>query len=365
MLKLADKKIVFLFTPGPIGGAEKIVIGGVNALIQSGLNVELWVIKEERVPQVGAKFIDLATSAGLKCRTFSSNSIFDFNLLSELRKAFAQTVPDIVHAHGFKAAFYGRLSTAGAFIITHHGKTGHTLKVRIYEYLELMMMKKSSAVIAVSNEMKNNLISTGVKPTKVHLVENFLTFSPIPREVHNEPKIKLVFIGRLSPEKGCQVLIEALIKLNDPTVHLKILGDGIEKINLEQMVSNSTIKSQVDFLGFTKDVTPHLAQADVLIMPSFREGQPLTLIEACIMGLPVIASNVGGIPELVHDNQNGFLFKAGDIDELASKIELFKHEKLNLNKAAEKIKSSYLDRFDAFTWSKNTQTVYQTVLSQR
>lgn len=365
MLKLNDHKIIFLFTPGPIGGAEKVVIGGIEALRHSGLNVELWLIREERVHHVPDAFIELASQSNITCRTFSSHSIFDLNLLMELRKAFNEAAPTIVHAHGFKAAFYGKLSAPGTFIITHHGKTGHTLKVRIYEFLELLMMKRSAAVIAVSNEMKNMLVSSGVESKKVHLVENFLTLKPAPRDAINGNKLDLLFVGRLSPEKGCQVLIEALIKMNDPEIKLTVLGDGVERQNLANMVNNSSSKDKITFLGFTKEVAQHMSKADALVMPSFREGQPLTLIEACIMGLPVIASNVGGIPELVRNNQNGFLFEAGNVNDLIEKLVKFKNNKVALNKSAEEMKKSYSERFDSETWSRNTQKIYQTVLSQR
>ena len=323
MHKLQGKKIIFLFTPGPIGGAEKIVLYGINALIKEKVDIALWVIKEERVPHVVEEFIELIKDEGINPLIFSSHRIYDRKLLKNLRNSFSKSSPAIIHAHGFKAAFYAHFSApkSSDIIITHHGKTGHTLKVKLYEFIEDQMMKRSEAVIAVSQDMKKKLSTAGIKENKIVVVENFMTTTIVPIVPNNKLPIKLLFVGRLSPEKGCSILIEAMIKLDQKKFNLTVLGDGVEKVELQRKVKEFGLNESITFTGFKKNVNEYMSACDAIVMPSFREGQPLTLIEACCMGLPVVASNVGGIPELVKENINGYLCRPGDPSELALALE--------------------------------------------
>lgn len=360
-----SKEIVFLFTPGPMGGAEKIVLKGLSALRKRGHKAELWIIKEERVPHITQTFVELVEQENIPFKIIPCQKTIDFHLLRTLKRRFRRSRPALIHAHGFKATFYGKLAAPkkSRFIVTHHGKTGHTWKVRIYEWLELLMMRKADAVIAVSDTMKQKLVSSKVKSEKIHHIDNFLTTETKMKGVSDEKILQLIFVGRLSPEKGCESLINALIALKDPQIHLSILGDGSERQSLENLVRLHKLGSKIKFYGFQQDVASFMSKADALIMPSFREGQPLTLIEACCMGLPVLGSNVGGIPELVEHGRNGLLFQPGDIESIAKTIHLFKHQRQYLNQEAETSKDALVRRFSPEAWAGSTAYVYQTVLS--
>lgn len=366
MGKLDSKKIIFLFTPGPIGGAEKIVANGIRALIEEGVDVSLWVIKEERVPHVTEAFVQLLNEISVVTRQFSSYKIFDRTLLANLKLALSEVKPDIIHAHGFKAAFYGKLSAPAstALIITHHGKSAHTLKVRLYEFIEDQIMKSSSAVIAVSQDMKRTLTKVGIKESNITVVENFLTTEIIKKQPTDESTLKILFVGRLSPEKGCSILVEAIKKLEKEKIVLTILGDGIERENLEIKVKELNLDQIIHFAGFKQNVNEYMASSDAIVMPSYREGQPLTLIEACCMGLPVVASNVGGIPDLIIENENGYLFAAGDPFQLAQTLKKLLANIGTLKSKAEKLAPVYEERFSRRNWAENTAKVYEMVLSQ-
>lgn len=353
-----------LFTPGPMGGAEKIVANGMKALLDSGAGIELWVIKEERVPQVAANFLNYVIDLGIPYKVFSSHRIADFELIFELRTQFKKEQIQIIHAHGFKAAFYGKLALSGTqkLVVTHHGKTGHTFKVKIYEYLELQVMKRSSAVIAVSQEMRSMLVHSGIKNAKCHVVENFMTSPLLQHQTFNQAPIKLLFAGRLSPEKGCGILIEAMDRVRSLDLHLTILGDGVERDKLQARTEELGLSQNVDFLGFKSNVNEYMVTSDALVMPSYREGQPLTLIEACCLGLPVVASNVGGIPELI--TQNGLLHNPGDVDGLATAIQELNQRLGELKGVADEMKVNFVIRFSAGTWARHTLEIYENVLSQ-
>lgn len=353
------EKIVILFTPGPLGGAEKVVCGGFEALRELKLNIELWIIKESRAPEAFNQFVSLVEDRNLSYRSFNCQNIFDVKLLTNLKQALKETNPAIIHAHGFKASFYGfwAKNTNAKFILSHHGKTGHTLKVRLYEKIEEIIMRKSDVVISVSSVMKNDLKEKNIQST---LVENFLILNESLVQKASTEKINLLFAGRLSPEKGCSVFIKSLKEFPSNYFNVSIAGDGIERESLEKEASHLNIK----FLGFQKDILSLLAQYDVLVIPSFKEGQPLILIEALSLGLPVVASRVGGMPELIKNEKTGFLFTPGDHKELAMILKKLESELPLLKDEARQMAPFFRERFSAENHALKIQQIYDNLLSQ-
>jgi glycosyltransferase involved in cell wall biosynthesis len=360
-------KVIQLFFPGPMGGAEKVLLSGVKSLQDSGFDTEIWVIQEHRVPYCADDFLTEANELGLKTKAYTCYSVFDRKLKKGLTKKLLAENPDIVHAHGFKAALYGQLCTPSAakFIITHHGITSHTLKVKIYEAIEKWTMKKAHKVIAVSEMMRIDLERRGIPVTKIRVVENLLSMAVVTREIPRNNHLSLVYVGRLSLEKGVHHLLIALSKL--PKLipfRLVVVGDGREKDKLIQQANELGIDDSIDFVGFQRDVKMFLIPADALVIPSLREGLPMTLIEACCMGLPVIGSKVGGIPLLVEHKENGLLFKSEDSDDLSSFLAEFDDDKNQYLKTAAELSSSFLKRYSPDKWAENTIQVYKSCLSQ-
>ena len=134
-----------------------------------------------------------------------------------------------------------------------------------------------------------------------------------------------IAVGRLSPEKGHLGLLQALAKVRASGIDadLVIVGDGSERARIEEAIVTLNLQANVMLKGQLDEEATliQIASADILVLPSFMEGLPVVLMEAMALGLPVIASRVAGIPELVTDNQQGLLFCPTDWDELAEKLE--------------------------------------------
>ena len=355
-------KVITLFFPGPMGGAEKVVLSGVKALETLGLNTEIWVIQEKRVPSCADDFLLEANQLGLKVKTFICYWKFDFNLARALKKKLVRAKPSIVHAHGMKAVFYGKFCApkSSRYLITHHGVTSHTFTVRIYEKIEKWFMKRSDGVIAVSEMMKTDLERQGIPAHKISVVENLLSMRIAPREIPENKELSLVYAGRLSHEKGVHILLKAMSKLPEIiSITLTIVGDGAEKESLERQARDLDSHKRIRFTGFQRDVSQYLRHADALLIPSLREGLPMTLIEACCMGLPVIGSKAGGIPLLVDDGINGLLFRVGDADDLARKLIELAHDKKSFLERAKARSTFFLHRFSPDKWAENTMVVYR------
>lgn len=161
---------------------------------------------------------------------------------------------------------------------------------------------------------------------KVHIVRCAVDDALFDRAAPiSESTITLVCVGRLSPEKGQARLIEAFARVvhNGVNAKLVLVGDGEMRQFLVKQSDDLGIRDRVEITGFLsgEDVCSQMLNARAVIVPSFLEGLPVVIMEAFSVGRPVIASNVGGISELVHDGENGWLVAPGNVIELASAIQ--------------------------------------------
>jgi len=145
-----------------------------------------------------------------------------------------------------------------------------------------------------------------------------------PKPDRDNAGLRFVFVGRLSPEKGIEGLLEALASVRaDLRPRLVLVGDGPLRATLERRIGDLGLRDQVDLLGrlAEAETLKEIAASDALVLPSFMEGLPIVLMEALSLGVPVIASRVAGIPELVADGETGLLFTPSNWSELAEAIE--------------------------------------------
>jgi glycosyltransferase involved in cell wall biosynthesis len=125
-------------------------------------------------------------------------------------------------------------------------------------------------------------------------------------------------VGRLSDVKRQDLLLRALVRL--PDARLLVVGDGPLRAELEELSRQLRVADRVQWAGFQADVMPFLSAMDVFALPSRFEGMPLAILEAWRSGLPVVASRVGGLPEMIRDGDNGLLFEEGNLDELTQAL---------------------------------------------
>jgi glycosyltransferase involved in cell wall biosynthesis len=128
-------------------------------------------------------------------------------------------------------------------------------------------------------------------------------------------------IGRLVDGKGFEVLLDAVESLSFDDASLCILGDGPKHETLDSEIKNRGLTDHVFLTGYRDDVPSVLAASDVLVLPSFREGTPRVIIEAMACGLPVVATDIAGIPEQVEHGESGYLIPTGDSEALASRLD--------------------------------------------
>ena len=195
-----------------------------------------------------------------------------------------------------------------------------SLLASLEAYINNKIYTKVDLFIAPSQYMRNKCIEFGVPGEKIKTIYNFLNNENKPSEFINSNNDYLLYFGRISNEKGINVLIDAVKDIN---IKLKIVGTGPEVENLKFKISNFKLNN-IEILGpkYGEELNELIRNARAVVMPSiWPENMPYSLLESLAFNVPVIVSNIGGMPEVIKDRVNGYLFKTGDKEDLKDKIE--------------------------------------------
>ncbi len=222
--------------------------------------------------------------------------------------ALARERPELLHTHGYKANIIGRLAAralAIPVVSTYHSGEQAAFPVSLYLKADIATSRFASR-IAVSQEIAARL------PQPVSVVRNFLMVDPGP--VGPSLPRRVGFIGRLSHEKGPDLFGE-IAEASSPGIEWHVWGDGPMRGELEQRFGANVV-----FHGLTLDVASALRSIGLLLMPSRAEGLPMAALEALAAGVPVAAARVGGMPDLIRQGENGWLFAPSDVRSAAACI---------------------------------------------
>jgi glycosyltransferase involved in cell wall biosynthesis len=217
------------------------------------------------------------------------------------------------------------------------GWTAESLRVAIYEKLDRLLLGWMTGIICVSQAQSLRVRDCGVRAEKVTVIRNAVRVSrfddatetsrsrsraALLKHFCQKPDLLVGSAGRLSPEKGHQLLVEAVpfVLERFPSVGFVIAGDGPLESALRGQIASRGLVDRVVLLGFRDDFDKVLPALDVMVLPSYTEGLPNVVLEAMAAGVPVVASAVGGTPELVQEGQTGLLCPPGDVQTLVKKL---------------------------------------------
>jgi glycosyltransferase involved in cell wall biosynthesis len=237
---------------------------------------------------------------------------------------------DIVHSWHWSSDWTEVLAArlGGAkFVYTKKAMTWGNIHWKIKSFL-------SNFIITINEEMKNYFPSKKAqKLIPLGLDTNY--YNPKIFQKRDSTIFKIITVANLVPVKGIEVLIKAIQLLNNNNIHLEILGDDKTQyaLELKKNVNELNLQNQISFLGKYNDVRPFLAQSDLYVIPSLKEGMPMALVEAMSMAKPVLGSNISGVNYVLKDFRE-LLFEAKNVKELSEKINvmynLSKNEKEEL-----------------------------------
>ena len=269
----------------------------------------------------------------------------DLKTLIQLYRLFRREKPTIVETHTAKAGTVGRLAAFLARVpVRIHFFHGHVLygyfgrlKTWVFKVIERLMAIITHRIVACSEKVRQDLIRFHIaSPGKIVTIPYGFPLEKFVGAAHKAGQIRkqmgltseakvVGIVARLVPIKGHEVFLEAIELLLQKglglSVHAWIVGDGERREELKAMAQQLQIQDHVSFLAWREDIENVYADLDVLALTSFNEGLPLVIIEAMAAGKPIVATNVGGVPEMVFDGQNGFVVPVGDSQAIADRLE--------------------------------------------
>ena len=266
---------------------------------------------------------------------------------------------DIIHAHyalpqGMAGVIVKKL-TGKPLVLTVHGSDVLVLgKNPIFRILLKITLRNSDMVIAVSGHLRKKVIEMGNREERVKVIYGGVDRSG--RALKKKTEKKVVFVGSLVPQKGVDILLKAFEDIEG--AELLIVGEGKERKKLEAIA-----RGNVYFLGEASKVDEILSRSSVLVLPSREEGFGLVLLEAMSLGLPVIATKVGGIPEIVN-GKNGILIEAEDVEQLKRAIEKI----LNDVKLGRKLGAAGIKYSARYSWRRmatEVEKIYKNLLREQ
>jgi len=260
-------------------------------------------------------------------KTFSLKVKNDLDLLPvfRLKKLIREEQYDIVHLHTKRAHalcfWLGQIHPGLKYVVTR--RMDYRMKKNWYN--DRLYNKQVDGVVAISKKIAALLAEGGVNREKIRVIHSGIDPQPFKIEHEEEPNSTRLVIGTvavLEQRKGHRFLLEAARLLKEQGIRLRYLfaGEGAERNYLEQLVLKWGLQEEVAFMSFVFDIPAFLSSIDIFVLPSLYEGLGVSVIEAMAAGKPVVASRVGGIPELVEDHITGLLVPSGDPPALARVI---------------------------------------------
>jgi glycosyltransferase involved in cell wall biosynthesis len=252
----------------------------------------------------------------------------DFAGLVELVRLLRRERPEILHASSSKAGVLGRLAAFVARvpirIFTVHGwafAASSGLTSSLYRWADRLMSPLTTVTICVSeNERAEGLEAHTCRPDRTVVIRNAVNVTATPRSRHDRVRPRLIAVGRLKAPKDFVTLIRALAALPAESFEGLIVGEGPDRAAVEAEIRRLGLDERVRLAGERRDVPALLAASDVFVLSSDSEGLPVSVLEAMATELPVVASRVGGLPELVVDGETGILVPPGDARELGAAL---------------------------------------------
>ena len=244
-------------------------------------------------------------------------------LIVKLARLFRRLRIDVVHTHNQAACLYAapaaRLARVPVVVNTRHGQGAKpgTRQGRTFALAARLV----DAVVSVSKDSAELAARLGLSANRIAMIWNGIDTARFPASGPC-PDGPAILVSRLSPEKDIPTLMRAmpLVLRSLPRFRLRLVGDGACRASLEELTAQLGLQTQVEFAGPSHDVARELRQACLFVLPSLTEGVSLSLLEAMSVGLPIVATRVGGNVEVVEDHRTGLLVSPGTPSELAEAI---------------------------------------------
>jgi len=370
---MSDKLTVMILTAGEIyGGVERQVLDLCDYAVRMG-----------NLRYVPALFHDGELASALRERgiepvLLKSRHRYDLGACRDLGRTLADRGCDVIHAHGYRAmvtlaaahrmgvSIPGIIKTEHGLAEPTHGRPLQTFKTLLNQKLDRWATNLMQATVCyVTDDIRHRYGEDHQVPDRVTVCNGI---DVLDSEYYERPDdlpkdgINVVIVGRLSQVKGIEYALEAL-KLKDMPEQVRLILIGTGPLSEALKAEAAPLGDRVLFTGFRRNVYQYLNHADALLMPSLHEGLPYTLLESMSLGLPVIASRVGGLAEVVEDERTGLLIPARDPAAIAHACMRIVEEKGLVERLGENAAVLQRERYTLSDMAEEYMRIYRTRLA--
>lgn len=368
--------VLQLIAPTHFGGAERVVLGITESIDRDKFSVFVGAFVNVHVRH--NEFVDRLEKSGVRHEVFWLRRTIDMENVLRIARFIRSQGIRLIHSHGYRSDIIGLIAAKMSgvpAVSTVHGWVSIDSRLRFYERCDRVALRFFDHVMPVSDQIRNTLAASGVKPSRMTRMHNAIsvdggvrdeTACALRQRSEKGGDVVVGIIGRLSPEKDVPSFLEAasLVVQRFSQARFLVVGDGPERDKLEQMTKTKGLNGRVTFTGFVEDMVPIYRELDLLVISSLTEGIPLVVLEAMQHGIPVVSTRVGGIPEVIEDGTNGILVEPGEPRALAGAIESLILDDNTYTRIAQKGKERIAESFNRSVWAKQVETIYHNVLSK-
>jgi glycosyltransferase involved in cell wall biosynthesis len=360
-------RILHVLAPAREGGLERVV-----AMLSEGQGRDRAHVAAVVTPDDANEhpFINSLEAAGIPVTPIvvgSRGYLREYQLLGAL---IDRLRPEIVHTHGYRPDVIGGMVARARHVhavSTVHGFTGGGRRNRFNERVQLFALRRADAVLAVSRPLVDRLARAGVPLEKVRWIPN--GFAPpkhvltraASRQALGIPDAALVvgWVGRLSREKGADVMLAALSE-SEPSWRLSIVGEGGERDQLKEQAAELGVGDRITWHGSVPNAGALMPAFDAFVLSSRTEGTPIALLEAMYAGVPIVATEVGGVPDVIH-SEHALLVPSEQPAAIAAALSELERDPSASKRRSERARERVLHDFSAEAWIEAVDDVYRTI----
>ncbi len=362
--------VLHVTAPADFGGLESVVLTLARGQLDAGQAVTVASFVDPG--RSDHPFAATLAAAGIPARTIPVATRAYRGERRTVRDLITELRPDVVHTHGYRPDVVdsGVARRMGVpTVTTVHGFTRASGRGKVYEWVQRRWFRRFEAVVVVSEPLRREIVESGVRPERVHLVRNaWRPAKPPLGRAEARSALGLDadgsiagWVGRFTPEKGPDVLVRALAACDTADVTLSVVGGGPMEADLRALADERRVASRVRWHGVVPDAGRYLPAFDALLLTSWTEGTPMVLLEAMSAGVPIITTAVGGIPDVVSERE-AVLVPAGDESALGQALSDVLADPEGARRRCERARGR-LDRdFAVEPWVRRYRDIYSSCL---
>lgn len=360
---LQRKRVIHVLTSLDFGGVEKHMEILARSAGKSGWNYGFCAVGSGGM---AAKRIE-AVAEQVDCLR-QSTTIPSIKAIWKLVRIFRRLRPQAVHTHGAEANFHGLIAAWLAGVPIRIGEEigipSHSARARwVFRRVYLLAHR----VIGISESVTRWLVESGEVPA--HKTVRMYNPVELPNGMGATPgevvgRFRLGFVGRLEPVKNPVILVEAVAKLRSEgmPVEVWLVGDGSQRGMLEALAKELKVEKYVSFFGYQENPAQFVSQCDLYVQPSISEGFGLALVEAMGCEVPVLATAVGGAPEIIEHGRTGWLLEEPSVEELVTHLKQAWQDRTQLAAVGRAGRDAVITRFEPRGYIHELETLYASIL---